>query len=95
MNKGPVTVCKHCFVSGRVQGVFYRASAGRRARELGVTGYARNLEDGRVEVLACGEAVAVDALCEWLGRGPPTARVSEVVVRTVECTQIPSGFSTE
>lgn len=95
MNKEPVSVCKHCFVSGRVQGVFYRASTGRRARELGVTGYARNLSDGRVEVLACGETAAVDALCEWLWRGPPAAKVSEVVVHTVECAQIPGDFSTE
>ena len=94
MNKGPALICKHCFVSGRVQGVFYRASAGQRARALKVTGYAKNLADGRVEVLACGEARAVDALCEWLWQGPPAARVSEVVVREVQCTDIPREFET-
>ena len=47
-------VCKKCLVGGRVQGVFYRATAARRARELGIHGHARNLPDGRVEVLACG-----------------------------------------
>lgn len=94
MHKGPVIVCKHCFVSGRVQGVFYRASTGQRARALKVTGYARNLADGRVEVLACGEPQAVDALCDWLWHGPPAAKVSEVVVREVECTEIPREFDT-
>lgn len=94
MSKGSVTICKHCFVSGRVQGVFYRASAGQRARELKVTGYARNLADGRVEVLACGAPAAVDALCDWLWHGPPAAKVSEVVVREVQCTEIPSEFTT-
>ena len=50
-------ICKKCLVSGRVQGVFYRGSAAQRARELGVRGYARNLPDGRVEVLgAIGQA---------------------------------------
>ena len=44
-------VCKRCLVGGRVQGVFYRATAARRARELGIHGYARNLSDGRVEVM--------------------------------------------
>ncbi|MGH8293387.1 MAG: acylphosphatase [Gammaproteobacteria bacterium] len=94
MHKGSVIVCKHCFVSGRVQGVFYRASTGQRARELKVTGYARNLADGRVEVLACGELAAVDALCDWLWHGPQAAKVSEVVVREVQCTEIPHGFTT-
>jgi acylphosphatase len=89
-----MTVCKHCFVSGRVQGVFYRARAGQRARELNVMGYAKNLPDGRVEVLACGEPAAVDALCDWLWQGPPAAKVSEVVMRTVECAEIPREFTT-
>ena len=48
-------VCKKCLVGGRVQGVFYRATAARRARELGIRGHARNLPDGHVEVLACGD----------------------------------------
>jgi acylphosphatase len=73
--------CRRCIVSGRVQGVFFRASTRSRARALGVTGYARNLADGRVEVLACGEAQAVESLCAWLAEGPPAARVS-----SVECT---------
>ena len=70
--------CRRCYVSGRVQGVFYRASTREQARRLGVTGYARNLTDGRVEVLACGDDAAVQSLCDWLRTGPPAARVSEL-----------------
>jgi acylphosphatase len=47
-------ICMQCYVSGQVQGVFFRASARHEAERLGVTGYARNLSDGRLEVLACG-----------------------------------------
>ena len=52
--------------------------------ELGVTGYARNLADGRVEVLACGEAAAVQALCEWLWQGSPASHVTSVQVEVLE-----------
>lgn len=70
--------CRRCLVSGHVQGVFFRASTRERAQALGVTGYARNLSNGRVEVLACGAVHAVELLCGWLREGPPGARVSEV-----------------
>ncbi len=63
-----------------MQGVFYRASARQRAEALGVTGYARNLPDGRVEVLACGPEDAVDALCRWLWQGSPASQVLAVTV---------------
>ena len=78
-------------VSGRVQGVFYRAATRQRAQELGLTGYARNLADGQVEVLVCGESGAVDDLCAWLWEGPPNARVSSVVCNTVE-VEAPNRF---
>lgn len=75
----PITkICVRCQVAGNVQGVFFRASAREEAQRLGVTGYARNLPDGRVEVLACGPADAVGELREWLRRGPPQADVSGV-----------------
>lgn len=86
-------ICRRCWVSGRVQGVWFRGSTQREANELGVTGYARNLPDGRVEVLACGPQAAVDALCEWLQQGPTLARVSEVQCLPVECP-LPQTFST-
>lgn len=66
------------FVEGRVQGVFFRASAREQAEKLGLRGYARNLGDGRVEVLAVGDEGAVDALERWLWQGPPAAHVDDV-----------------
>ena len=66
------------FVEGRVQGVFFRASARQQAEALGLRGYARNLHDGRVEVLAVGDVQAVERLAEWLKHGPPHARVDRV-----------------
>ena len=86
-----MAVCRRCWVSGRVQGVYFRGATQRRARELGVSGYARNLLDGRVEVLACGAPEAVDALCEWLWQGPPSARVMAVDCAVVDA-EIPDGF---
>jgi acylphosphatase len=63
------------FVEGRVQGVFFRASTRQQATTLGLRGYARNLSDGRVEVLAVGDVQALERLEEWLKHGPPQARV--------------------
>jgi acylphosphatase len=61
-----------------VQGVFYRASTREQALVLGLAGYAKNLPDGRVEVLATGTANALDALERWLRKGPPAAQVDTV-----------------
>jgi len=65
-------------VSGKVQGVWFRASTRDVAVRLGLRGYARNLADGRVDVLAAGDAMAIEALAEWLQHGPPLARVDAV-----------------
>ena len=65
-------------VTGKVQGVWYRASAARFAEALGVSGYAHNCQDGSVEVLACGSAAALREFVGWLWVGPPDARVSAV-----------------
>jgi acylphosphatase len=73
-------VCKKCLVGGRVQGVFYRASAAQRAQQLGICGYARNLADGRVEVLACGAAPAVETFVAWLWTGSSASKVTSVEV---------------
>lgn len=75
--------CVKCRVSGRVQGVWFRAATQQQARRLGVTGYARNLSDGRVEVLACGKPEAVGALVDWLHQGPRDARVTRVDVEAL------------
>ena len=81
-------IARRCLVSGRVQGVFYRASTRERARALGVTGHARNLPDGRVEVLACGPREAVDALCAWLWQGPPAASVTDVQAEELDVASV-------
>lgn len=65
-------------VSGKVQGVFFRASARNRAQALGLRGFAKNLPDGRVEVLAAGDDAAIDELAAWLREGPPMARVDDL-----------------
>jgi acylphosphatase len=85
--------CIRCFVSGRVQGVFFRASAAHEAQALGITGYARNLPDGRVEVLACGDSAALDTFKTWLHRGPADADVSAVACETQDYRTL-SGFET-
>jgi acylphosphatase len=77
--------------------VFYRASARTRAAALGVTGYANNLPDGRVEVLACGEQAAVEALCAWLWQGSPAAHVSTVEIEELAVESVqpwPQAFRT-
>jgi len=71
-------ICRRSFVSGRVQGVFYRVTCVRKAASLGLTGYARNLTDGRVEVLACGDDAAVNAFLAWLWEGSPASKVTDV-----------------
>lgn len=80
-------------VSGVVQGVFYRAATREHARQLGLTGHARNLPDGRVEVIAHGKPEALDALERWLRQGPPAARVDGVERAAFE-GEAPRSFST-
>nr|WP_318382342.1 acylphosphatase [uncultured Enterobacter sp.] len=73
-------VCTMAWVHGMVQGVGFRYTTQHEAQRLGVTGYARNLDDGSVEVLACGEAEKVEALVAWLkAGGPRSARVEKVL----------------
>lgn len=84
-------VCLHGFVSGRVQGVYYRQSTEQQAERLGVDGWVRNLADGRVEVLLEGEEEAVRELKRWLHEGPANAEVSAVDVQEVP-TQGITGF---
>ncbi len=83
--------CRRSFVSGRVQGVFYRATCVRKAQSLGLTGFARNLADGRVEVLACGEAAAVGQFIDWLWVGSPASKVTDVVTSEADATGVPSA----
>ena len=87
-------ITKKCIVGGRVQGVFYRATAANRARELGVRGHAINLPDGRVEVLACGDANAVDRFVEWLWTGSSASKVTSVEVTELAEHAPPATFRT-
>ena len=81
--------CIRCLVSGRVQGVYYRASARREAEVLGLTGWVRNLPDGRVELVAMGNEHALSRLQDWLWRGPSSAQVTEVRCESAEHTPLP------
>ena len=73
----------NCFVSGRVQGVGFRMATSRQSKLLGLTGWVKNLDDGRVEVYACGEANLLVQLHKWLAHGPSIARVINV-----ECIEL-------
>jgi len=79
-------------VSGKVQGVFFRASTRDRALQLDISGSARNLADGRVEVIAAGDAEAIEALERWLRKGPPSAKVIEVIRSSCDAT-VDAGFA--
>ena len=68
----------HLFISGIVQGVFFRASAANAARRLGLVGWARNLPNGSVELMAEGEKAKLEKMIEWARTGPPGARIDHV-----------------
>jgi acylphosphatase len=78
-------------VAGRVQGVYYRSATVERAQALGLDGWVKNLADGRVEVVASGDAKAVAALTRWLWQGPPAARVDTVYLEEW-LGDAPAGF---
>jgi len=78
----------HYLISGRVQGVYYRASTVKQARLLGVTGWVRNLPDGRVEAFACGDTEQLKQLQAWLWQGPPGAQVTAVDCQEVSWQEI-------
>jgi acylphosphatase len=82
------------WVSGKVQGVWFRASTREQAERFGLSGYARNLADGRVEVLAVGGEGAIAALERWLWQGPPRARVEDVQRESAEA-ETTRGFHTD
>ncbi len=88
-----MSVAKRILVSGRVQGVFYRDSCRQEAERLGLTGSARNLDDGRVEVIAEGDERTVQELIDWCRSGPSHADVDDVEVTETNPTG-KSGFST-
>lgn len=85
-------ICRKYLISGKVQGVWYRASTKKEAEARGITGWARNLEDGRVEVFAYGNAEDLTSLYLWLQKGPAQAQVKTCIVEEVEY-QIHEGFT--
>jgi acylphosphatase len=85
-------IAKHVFISGRVQGVFYRDTTRRTARRLGVVGWVRNCLDGRVEAFVQGSEEAVNDLLEWFHEGPSMARVDQVSAEDVEADPELSHF---
>ena len=80
-------------ISGRVQGVFYRASAAEEAGRLGLVGWVRNLAGGRVEAVAEGERETLRLFIDWCRKGPPMARVSGVEEDWSEATGEYGDFS--
>ena len=87
-------VARRYLVSGRVQGVFFRASTRDTAVSLGLSGHAVNLSDGRVEVVAVGDADAVGRLGEWLRKGSPMSRVDDVAAEDIAAPPDAQGFRT-
>lgn len=79
----PVRVKARLKIHGRVQGVFYRQSTREKARELGLSGWVKNMPDGTVEALAAGPEEVVKQLIEWCGNGPAYARVDRVDVQLI------------
>jgi acylphosphatase len=82
----------HCFVSGKVQGVFFRRETQAKAFELDLKGWVRNTQDDRLEVMIYGEPEKVKKLTDWLETGPPHAQVSNVDKETVPYNDEGNGF---
>ena len=79
-------------VSGKVQGVYFRAATKKEADKLAINGYAKNLGDGRVEIIACGESGAVSQLISWSYKGSLFSKVEQVEVNSLESIENFSGF---
>jgi acylphosphatase len=85
------TICYQGCVSGRVQGVFFRTETQRKAEQLGLDGWVRNVDDGSVEVLICGSEADIREMLEWLRQGPPLAVVAEVSLLPIKAP-LPTNF---
>ncbi|MGW8248064.1 MAG: acylphosphatase [Acidiferrobacterales bacterium] len=84
--------CRYFLVTGRVQGVFYRASTLEVANRMGLLGWVRNREDGSVELVACGEEAVLKQLEQWLWQGPKFAQVAGVQVNMIDPEEV-KGFA--
>lgn len=84
--------CRHYKVSGVVQGVFFRASTQQQAQKLGLRGWVKNMPDGSVEAMACGDDVQLITFEKWLQQGPPMARVDRLNITNIENDQEQTDF---
>ncbi|MDI6795634.1 MAG: acylphosphatase [Desulfatibacillaceae bacterium] len=83
----------HAIISGRVQGVFFRASTQKKALSLGLNGWVKNLPNGSVEAVFEGPDELVEKMIEWAHSGPPSAKVASVQVKEVPADEALSGFA--
>ena len=79
-------------VTGRVQGVWFRAATRDKAQQLGVNGYVRNMVNGDVEFVAEGNDAEVDRLIQWARQGPPLARIADIKVEVLQYDNEYTGF---
>lgn len=79
----------HLLIKGKVQGVFYRATAQKIAKQLGITGWVKNTDDGNVEVMATGDEPSVEKLIKWCKQGPKRAEVTDVIITPKPSEQFP------
>jgi len=79
-------------VSGRVQGVYFRMFTQNKAKQFGVKGHARNLPDGRVEIIAEADKNSIEKLIKWCHKGPVTARVDDVDIIELESDEVLTSF---
>jgi acylphosphatase len=85
-------ICINAFVAGKVQGVWFRKSTMDEALSHGLTGWVRNLSDGRVQVMLCGESNAVRQVEAWLQIGPTLANVAQVASEPLPYDESLDGF---
>ena len=83
----------HVVISGRVQGVWFRATTKQKAEQLGLTGWVRNTYDGNVEAVFEGDENSVKEMLEWCHKGPPLSKVVNVEVKNQKPTNGFDGFS--
>jgi acylphosphatase len=82
----------HVLISGRVQGVWYRASTKQKADALGIIGWVRNTAEGNVEAVFEGEQAVIDEMITWCWQGPPQARVSDIKILRSRSDERFTGF---
>ena len=85
-----MAICKLYTISGRVQGVWFRAGTQKAANQFCITGWAKNLPDRRVQVLACGEETQIEQFAAWLHKGPLLAKITEIIEEDIPVQEFPT-----